>query len=114
MLTLCQDFPLSPSSVNNSPLLQPLLFTSHTSNLYTHSTHVISPLSCKLEDELEIISSTASSDSASSNKAPLDPMETSLATDQQLLECVPTEMPRFLFTFVVPKVSKYSFSETEF
>lgn len=108
-LLLWPNFPLSSLSIADSPVLLPLLFTSHTSTFHSHCDHLISHVRTRSDelDELKMISSTVSStrnggEQRCSNLN--EPMRIcSTNKKQRIMTCVPTYMPKFLLT-VPPKV----------
>ena len=95
-----QEFPLSPPSVNSSSLLRPLLFTSHTSKFYSHMDHYVYPLESRIGTELEVIRSNMTSTSQDKDSVA---METKPILKRTLMECVATDVPRVLFSFM-PRV----------
>lgn len=95
-LMLWPSFALSPATIANSSVMQPLIFTSHTSHTYTHTQHsLLSLRGQRAIAELKEISSTVS-------ETTTDPSSLTGASDVgacqrvELRECVPTEMPLFL------------------
>ena len=94
-LLLWPSFALSPAAIANSSVLQPLVFTSHTSHTYTHTQHSFLPLrGQRAIAELKEISSTVSE---TTDPSSLTGMSDGGACQRvEIRECIPTEMPLFL------------------
>ena len=109
-LLLWPSFSLSSTAIESSSVLQPLVFTSHTSHTYTHTLHfVLSLRGQRATAELKEISSTVSE-----TRDRCLPSTSSSTGDGEaeggveLRECVPTDMPAFLLAYC-PKVSTFKF-----
>ena len=114
-LLLWPSFKLSPSCLASSPLLRPLVFTSHTHSGYAHITHHVYPLQSPAHTSAELgkISSTvtAEQETAAKGRGSDSEERKSPTVHQPCLESAPTsefvcwtEMPRFLLAYI-PRVS---------